>query len=101
MVGLKRRGQAYLTLVLVLSGALRWKEELSRKAAEAFLRQQQATPNLRRLIYGAGKRALAQSKTCKHFRFLRLFSEKEMRKLVGGLGGTFDILQILAAVVYV
>lgn len=35
------------------SGALRWKEELSRKAAEAFLRQQQATPNLRRLIYGA------------------------------------------------
>ncbi|KAK2495980.1 hypothetical protein MC885_002967, partial [Smutsia gigantea] len=35
------------------SGALRWKEDLSRKAAEAFLRQQQATPNLRRLIYGA------------------------------------------------
>nr|XP_044993231.1 ribosome biogenesis protein BMS1 homolog [Jaculus jaculus]XP_044993232.1 ribosome biogenesis protein BMS1 homolog [Jaculus jaculus]XP_044993233.1 ribosome biogenesis protein BMS1 homolog [Jaculus jaculus] len=34
------------------SGALRWKEDLSRKAAEAFLRQQQATPNLRKLIYG-------------------------------------------------
>ncbi|KAM5236502.1 ribosome biogenesis protein BMS1 homolog [Ctenodactylus gundi] len=34
------------------SGALRWKEDLSRKAAEAFLRQQQATPNLQKLIYG-------------------------------------------------
>ncbi|XP_037659857.1 ribosome biogenesis protein BMS1 homolog [Choloepus didactylus] len=34
------------------SGAVRWKEDLSRKAAEAFLRQQQATPNLRKLIYG-------------------------------------------------
>ncbi|GAB5578594.1 ribosome biogenesis protein BMS1 homolog isoform X1 [Prionailurus iriomotensis] len=36
------------------SGALKWKEDLSRKAAEAFLRQQQATPNLRKLIYGTG-----------------------------------------------
>ncbi|XP_053439622.1 ribosome biogenesis protein BMS1 homolog [Nycticebus coucang] len=35
------------------SGALKWKEDLSRKAAEAFLRQQQTTPNLRKLIYGA------------------------------------------------
>ncbi|XP_058911001.1 ribosome biogenesis protein BMS1 homolog [Kogia breviceps] len=34
------------------SGALKWKEDLSRKAAEAFLRQQQTTPNLRKLIYG-------------------------------------------------
>uniref|UniRef100_A0A8C7BVD1 BMS1 ribosome biosis factor n=1 Tax=Neovison vison TaxID=452646 RepID=A0A8C7BVD1_NEOVI len=34
------------------SGALKWKEDLSRKAAEAFLRQQQATPNLRKLVYG-------------------------------------------------
>ncbi|XP_049750621.1 ribosome biogenesis protein BMS1 homolog [Elephas maximus indicus] len=34
------------------SGTLKWKEDLSRKAAEAFLRQQQATPNLRKLIYG-------------------------------------------------
>ncbi|XP_028916105.1 ribosome biogenesis protein BMS1 homolog [Ornithorhynchus anatinus] len=34
------------------AGALRWKEDLTRKAAEAFLRQQQATPNLRKLIYG-------------------------------------------------
>ncbi|XP_007538802.2 ribosome biogenesis protein BMS1 homolog [Erinaceus europaeus] len=38
---------------LETSGALRWKEDLSRKAAEAFLRQQQTTPNLRKLIYGA------------------------------------------------
>ncbi|KAL6035837.1 hypothetical protein STEG23_034821, partial [Scotinomys teguina] len=30
-----------------------WKEDLSRKAAEAFLRQQQAAPNLRKLVYGA------------------------------------------------
>nr|XP_045240589.1 ribosome biogenesis protein BMS1 homolog isoform X3 [Macaca fascicularis]XP_045240590.1 ribosome biogenesis protein BMS1 homolog isoform X3 [Macaca fascicularis] len=34
------------------SGALKWKEDFSRKAAEAFLRQQQAAPNLRKLIYG-------------------------------------------------
>ncbi|XP_021107272.1 ribosome biogenesis protein BMS1 homolog isoform X2 [Heterocephalus glaber] len=34
------------------SGAVKWKEDLSRKAAEAFLRQQQAAPNLRKLVYG-------------------------------------------------
>ncbi|XP_075402896.1 ribosome biogenesis protein BMS1 homolog [Tenrec ecaudatus] len=34
------------------SGTLKWKEDLSRKAAEAFLRQQQATPNLQKFIYG-------------------------------------------------
>ncbi|XP_029142217.1 ribosome biogenesis protein BMS1 homolog [Protobothrops mucrosquamatus] len=33
-------------------GALKWKEGLSQKAAEAFLRQQQAVPNLRKLVYG-------------------------------------------------
>ncbi|XP_062831924.1 ribosome biogenesis protein BMS1 homolog [Anolis carolinensis] len=33
-------------------GALKWKEDLTRKAAEAFLRQQQTTPNLRKLVYG-------------------------------------------------
>lgn len=37
---------------LETSGSLKWKEDLSRKAAEAFLRQQQTTPNLRKLIYG-------------------------------------------------
>ncbi|XP_013916474.1 PREDICTED: ribosome biogenesis protein BMS1 homolog [Thamnophis sirtalis] len=32
--------------------ALKWKEGLTQKAAETFLRQQQAAPNLRKLIYG-------------------------------------------------
>ncbi|XP_056153219.1 ribosome biogenesis protein BMS1 homolog [Lampris incognitus] len=32
-------------------GTLRWKEGLHRKAAEAFLQQKQATPNLRKLVY--------------------------------------------------
>ncbi|XP_072196789.1 ribosome biogenesis protein BMS1 homolog isoform X2 [Excalfactoria chinensis] len=35
------------------AGALKWKEDLTQKAAQAFLRQQQATPNLRKLVYGA------------------------------------------------
>ncbi|KAG7492448.1 hypothetical protein MATL_G00014590 [Megalops atlanticus] len=34
------------------AGALQWKEGLVRKAAEAFLRQQSAAPNLRKLVYG-------------------------------------------------
>ncbi|XP_035516521.1 ribosome biogenesis protein BMS1 homolog [Morone saxatilis] len=34
-------------------GALRWKEGLQQKASEAFLRQQEAAPNLRKLIYGS------------------------------------------------
>lgn len=42
-------------LLHCVPGALKWKEDLSRKAAEAFLRQQQAAPNLRKLIYGTGK----------------------------------------------
>uniref|UniRef100_A0A6G1R1C6 Gallus gallus BMS1, ribosome biogenesis factor (BMS1), mRNA n=1 Tax=Hypotaenidia okinawae TaxID=2861861 RepID=A0A6G1R1C6_9GRUI len=33
-------------------GALKWKEDLTEKAAQAFLRQQRSTPNLRKLIYG-------------------------------------------------
>ncbi|KAG8435026.1 hypothetical protein GDO86_013115 [Hymenochirus boettgeri] len=33
-------------------GALKWKEDLKKKAAEAFLRQQQCAPNLRKLVYG-------------------------------------------------
>lgn len=36
------------------SGALKWKEDLTQKAAEAFLRQQRSTPNLRKLVYGTG-----------------------------------------------
>ncbi|NWW34925.1 BMS1 protein, partial [Panurus biarmicus] len=35
------------------TGALKWKEDLTQKAAEAFLRQQRSTPNLRKLVYGA------------------------------------------------
>ncbi|XP_070299914.1 ribosome biogenesis protein BMS1 homolog [Salvelinus sp. IW2-2015] len=34
------------------AGALRWKEGLQQKASEAFLRQQRAAPNLRKLVYG-------------------------------------------------
>ncbi|XP_068439997.1 ribosome biogenesis protein BMS1 homolog isoform X2 [Clinocottus analis] len=34
-------------------GGLRWKEGLKQKASEAFLRQQQAAPNLRKLVYGS------------------------------------------------
>ncbi|XP_035408549.1 ribosome biogenesis protein BMS1 homolog isoform X2 [Cygnus atratus] len=34
------------------AGALKWKEDLTQKAAQAFLRQQQSTPNLRKLVYG-------------------------------------------------
>ncbi|XP_050980715.1 ribosome biogenesis protein BMS1 homolog [Labeo rohita] len=33
-------------------GALRWKEDLAQKASEAYLRQQLAAPNLRKLVYG-------------------------------------------------
>ncbi|XP_040420537.1 ribosome biogenesis protein BMS1 homolog [Cygnus olor] len=34
------------------AGALKWKEDLTQKAAQAFLRHQQSTPNLRKLVYG-------------------------------------------------
>ncbi|XP_026171990.1 ribosome biogenesis protein BMS1 homolog isoform X1 [Mastacembelus armatus] len=34
-------------------GAPRWKESLQQKASEAFLRQQEAAPNLRKLVYGS------------------------------------------------
>uniref|UniRef100_A0A3Q2ZJA5 BMS1 ribosome biogenesis factor n=1 Tax=Hippocampus comes TaxID=109280 RepID=A0A3Q2ZJA5_HIPCM len=34
-------------------GALRWKDRLQQKASEAFLRQQEAMPNLRKLVYGS------------------------------------------------
>ncbi|NP_001184133.1 ribosome biogenesis protein BMS1 homolog [Xenopus tropicalis] len=33
-------------------GALKWKDDLKKKAAEAFSRQQQSVPNLRKLVYG-------------------------------------------------
>ncbi|NXJ92246.1 BMS1 protein, partial [Corythaixoides concolor] len=34
------------------TGALKWKEDLTQKAAQVFLRQQRSTPNLRKLVYG-------------------------------------------------
>ncbi|XP_056387373.1 ribosome biogenesis protein BMS1 homolog [Hyla sarda] len=34
------------------AGALKWKEDLKKRASEAFLRQQQSVPNLRKLVYG-------------------------------------------------
>ena len=40
-----------------VTGPLKWKENLAQKAAEAFYKRQQSTPNLRRLVYGDGKRA--------------------------------------------
>uniref|UniRef100_A0A667ZBR4 BMS1 ribosome biogenesis factor n=1 Tax=Myripristis murdjan TaxID=586833 RepID=A0A667ZBR4_9TELE len=38
----------------MFTGSFQWKEGLQQKASEAFLRQQQATPNLRKLVYGTG-----------------------------------------------
>uniref|UniRef100_A0AAR2JA85 Bms1-type G domain-containing protein n=1 Tax=Pygocentrus nattereri TaxID=42514 RepID=A0AAR2JA85_PYGNA len=38
---------------LETAGALRWKEDLAQKATEAYLRQQRAAPNVRKLVYGA------------------------------------------------
>ncbi|XP_077594861.1 ribosome biogenesis protein BMS1 homolog [Stigmatopora nigra] len=37
------------------SGALRWKDSLQQKASEAFLRHQEAMPNLRKLVYGSAE----------------------------------------------
>lgn len=36
------------------TGALRWKDCLQQKASEAFLRHQEAMPNLRKQVYGSG-----------------------------------------------
>uniref|UniRef100_A0A674DKD8 BMS1 ribosome biogenesis factor n=1 Tax=Salmo trutta TaxID=8032 RepID=A0A674DKD8_SALTR len=38
--------------ILSIQWSLRWKEDLQQKASEAFLRQQRAAPNLRKLVYG-------------------------------------------------
>lgn len=48
----KRRSESEME-VEEEQGTLRWKESLQQKAAEAFLRQQQAAPNLRKLVYGS------------------------------------------------
>lgn len=47
-----------------LSGALKWKEDLTQKATEVFLRQQQSAPSLRKLIYGTGKKTNKQNHHC-------------------------------------
>ncbi|XP_078577758.1 ribosome biogenesis protein BMS1 homolog isoform X2 [Branchiostoma floridae x Branchiostoma japonicum] len=39
-------------LPMETEGALKWKENLSQKATDAFLRRQADTPNLRKLVYG-------------------------------------------------
>ncbi|CAB1334314.1 unnamed protein product [Coregonus sp. 'balchen'] len=55
------------------AGALRWKEGLQQKASEAFLRQQRAAPNLRKLVYGTvsrpekGKKHRADGVDCSRF----------------------------------
>ncbi|KAK1881184.1 Ribosome biogenesis protein BMS1 like [Dissostichus eleginoides] len=40
-------------IYLPSTGALKWKDGLQQKASEAFLRQQAAIPNLRKLVYGS------------------------------------------------
>lgn len=67
------------------SGALKWKEDLSRKAAEAFLRQQQATPNLQKLIYGTGRQ--------KSPRHVTEDDEEEEGDTREELGGLFRVTQ--------
>ncbi|XP_061665530.1 ribosome biogenesis protein BMS1 homolog isoform X2 [Syngnathoides biaculeatus] len=42
-------------------GALRWKDGLQQKAYEAFLRQQEAVPNLRKFVYGSVAEAKEES----------------------------------------
>uniref|UniRef100_H3CL36 BMS1 ribosome biogenesis factor n=1 Tax=Tetraodon nigroviridis TaxID=99883 RepID=H3CL36_TETNG len=37
----------------LLKGSLRWKEGLQQKASDAFLRQQEVAPNLRKLVYAS------------------------------------------------
>jgi len=40
---------------------LKWKENLAQKAAAAFLRRQQDTTNLQKLVYGNGRICFATS----------------------------------------
>lgn len=43
------------SLNFFFSGTLKWKENLAQKAAAAFLRRQQDTTNLQKLVYGSGE----------------------------------------------
>lgn len=45
----------FIFFPLLFEGSLRWKEGLQQKASDAFLRQQQVAPNLRKLVYASGK----------------------------------------------
>uniref|UniRef100_H2ZWM2 BMS1 ribosome biosis factor n=1 Tax=Latimeria chalumnae TaxID=7897 RepID=H2ZWM2_LATCH len=66
-------------------GAMRWKEGLAQKAAEAFLRQQQATPNLRKLVYGTGRKETWRSTA-------KVIAEKDDDEEGGlELGGLFRV----------
>ncbi|XP_063814808.1 ribosome biogenesis protein BMS1 homolog [Pseudophryne corroboree] len=57
------------------AGALKWKEDLKTKAAEVFLRQQQAVPNLRKFVYGT----VAENE------------EDEIEDTIEELGGLFHV----------
>lgn len=48
-------GQLANRLLLMSTGVLKWKEDLQQKASQAFLRQQEAAPNLKKLVYGSGR----------------------------------------------
>ena len=41
--------------LILFEGSLRWKENVAQKAAAAFLRRQQDTTNLQKLVYGNGR----------------------------------------------
>uniref|UniRef100_A0A671UWI4 BMS1 ribosome biogenesis factor n=1 Tax=Sparus aurata TaxID=8175 RepID=A0A671UWI4_SPAAU len=49
---LHNHNSAEFILLFLSTGALKWKDGLQQKASEAFLRQQEADPNLRKLVYG-------------------------------------------------
>uniref|UniRef100_A0A8C5GCE2 Ribosome biogenesis protein BMS1 homolog n=1 Tax=Gouania willdenowi TaxID=441366 RepID=A0A8C5GCE2_GOUWI len=46
-------GRTPCFILFVSTGALKWKENLQLKASQAFLRQQESAPNLRKLVYGS------------------------------------------------
>nr|XP_033798166.1 ribosome biogenesis protein BMS1 homolog isoform X2 [Geotrypetes seraphini] len=48
------------------AGALKWKESLKQKAAEAFLRQQQSAPNLRKFVYGTVTEKEEEEEDCEN-----------------------------------
>ncbi|XP_078658723.1 ribosome biogenesis protein BMS1 homolog isoform X2 [Branchiostoma floridae x Branchiostoma belcheri] len=75
-------------LPLETEGALKWKENLSQKATDAFLRRQADTPNLRKLVYG--KVAEEQSSDEEDDELGGLF-KRTTRKSEGRRGGPNDL----------